>query len=205
MVTRPPSRRVRRRWGLRPPCAQTVSHPAPFSPPGRQTRPNRTRLRAIVAEGFLASRPRRPVPVGQTALVGAPEYDAVVVGAGPNGLTAAALLAAEGRRVIVFEAASRIGGGAMTDELTLPGFRHDVCSAIHPLAAGSPAFAPLDLAGPRARARAPGARARPSARRRERRRAGARLRRDRRHPRRRRRPLAPPLRAVGAALGHAAR
>lgn len=96
---------------------------------------------------LLASRPRRPAPVGQTALVGAPEYDAVVVGAGPNGLTAAALLAAQGRRVIVFEAAARIGGGAMTDELTLPGFRHDVCSAIHPLAAGSPAFAPLDLAG----------------------------------------------------------
>jgi phytoene dehydrogenase-like protein len=75
------------------------------------------------------------------------EYDAVVVGAGPNGLTAAALLATQGRKVVVFEAADAIGGGARTEELTLPGYRHDVCSAIHPLAAGSPAFRPLDLAG----------------------------------------------------------
>lgn len=72
-------------------------------------------------------------------------YDAVVVGAGPNGLTAAAHVARAGRRVLVVECADRIGGGARTDELTLPGFRHDVCSAIHPLAAGSPAFAALHL------------------------------------------------------------
>jgi phytoene dehydrogenase-like protein len=77
--------------------------------------------------------------------VNAREYDAVVVGAGPNGLTAAALLATGGRKVLVFEAADAIGGGARTEELTLPGYLHDVCSAIHPLAAGSPAFEPLDL------------------------------------------------------------
>ena len=75
----------------------------------------------------------------------APEYDAVVVGAGPNGLTAAAVLARAGRSVLVVEAASTPGGGTRTAELTLPGFRHDVCSAIHPVGATSPAFAELGL------------------------------------------------------------
>jgi phytoene dehydrogenase-like protein len=88
---------------------------------------------------------RGTAPDGKTAVVRAPTYDAVVVGAGPNGLTAAALLATQGRSVLVLEAMPTIGGGARTEELTAPGFRHDVCSAIHPLAAGSPAFAPLRL------------------------------------------------------------
>lgn len=73
--------------------------------------------------------------------------DAVVVGAGPNGLAAAITLAAAGRSVRVLEAAQTPGGGARTAELTLPGYLHDVCAAIHPLAACSPFFRRHDLAG----------------------------------------------------------
>src|SRR5689334_24300962 len=58
---------------------------------------------------------------------------AVVVGSGPNGLAAAIVLAEAGLDVVVHEAAATIGGGMRTEELTLPGFRHDVCSSIHPL------------------------------------------------------------------------
>lgn len=72
--------------------------------------------------------------------------DAVVVGAGPNGLMAAITLAMAGRSVVVIEAADTIGGGTRSAELTLPGFVHDVCSAIHPLGAASPAMASLPLA-----------------------------------------------------------
>ena len=71
---------------------------------------------------------------------------AVVVGAGPNGLTAARVLAEAGLEVVVHEAAEEIGGGTPTAELTLPGYRHDVCSAIHPLAIASPVFRKLGLA-----------------------------------------------------------
>ncbi|MEV5986813.1 NAD(P)/FAD-dependent oxidoreductase [Streptomyces sp. NPDC052051] len=71
--------------------------------------------------------------------------DAVVVGAGPNGLTAAVELARRGCSVAVFEARGTIGGGARTEELTLPGFRHDPCSAAHPLGINSPAFRALPL------------------------------------------------------------
>ncbi|MFD7233447.1 phytoene desaturase family protein [Streptomyces sp. NPDC059881] len=71
--------------------------------------------------------------------------DAVVVGAGPNGLTAAAELARRGFSVAVFEALDTVGGGARTEELTLPGFRHDPCSAVHPLGVGSPAFKAMPL------------------------------------------------------------
>ncbi len=71
--------------------------------------------------------------------------DAVVVGAGPNGLTAAVELARRGHSVAVFEALDTVGGGARTEELTLPGFRHDPCSAVHPLGIGSPAFAAMPL------------------------------------------------------------
>jgi phytoene dehydrogenase-like protein len=70
---------------------------------------------------------------------------ALVIGSGPNGLAAAIELARAGLDVVVHEAADRIGGGMRTEELTLPGFRHDVCSAIHPLARASPVFCGLDV------------------------------------------------------------
>ena len=72
--------------------------------------------------------------------------DAIVVGSGPNGLAAAITLARAGRSVSVLEAQPTIGGGARSAELTLPGFLHDRCSAIHPLAIGSPFFRSLPLA-----------------------------------------------------------
>ena len=72
-------------------------------------------------------------------------YDAIVVGSGPNGLAAAIELARAGRRVKVLEAQPTLGGGARSAALTLPGFVHDVCSAIHPLAASSPFFQSLPL------------------------------------------------------------
>src|SRR5438552_4606329 len=70
---------------------------------------------------------------------------AIVVGSGPNGLAAAITLARAGLDVVVHEAAERVGGGMRTEELTLPGFRHDVCSAIHPLARSSAVFRELDV------------------------------------------------------------
>jgi phytoene dehydrogenase-like protein len=71
--------------------------------------------------------------------------DGVIVGAGPNGLAAAITLARAGYTVQVYEAKDTIGGGARTAELTLPGFKHDICSAIHPLGVGSPFFQDLPL------------------------------------------------------------
>src|SRR5574342_440225 len=75
----------------------------------------------------------------------APFPSATCVGAGPNGLTAAVLLARAGIKVTVLEAADEIGGGTRTSELTLPGLLHDHCSAVHPMGAGSPVLQALDL------------------------------------------------------------
>jgi len=72
-------------------------------------------------------------------------YDAVVVGSGPNGLAAAIRLAQEGLSVLVAEANDTIGGGARSAQVTLPGFMHDLASAVHPMAAGSPFFRTLPL------------------------------------------------------------
>jgi phytoene dehydrogenase-like protein len=72
-------------------------------------------------------------------------YDAVIVGSGPNGLAAAIRLAQEKLSVLVLEANDTVGGGTRSAELTLPGFVHDVCSAIHPLGVASPFFRTLPL------------------------------------------------------------
>ena len=74
-----------------------------------------------------------------------PDYDAVVVGAGPNGLAAAITLQRAGLSVLIIEAKNTVGGGMRTQALTLPGFLHDVCSAIHPMAAASPFLQQLPL------------------------------------------------------------
>jgi phytoene dehydrogenase-like protein len=72
-------------------------------------------------------------------------YDAVIVGSGPNGLAAGIVLARAGLRVLIREGAGTPGGGARTEALTMPGFNHDVCSAVHPLGLASPLFRQLPL------------------------------------------------------------
>lgn len=72
-------------------------------------------------------------------------YDAIIVGSGPNGLAAAITIAQSGKHVLVVEGNNLPGGGARSMELTLPGFTHDVCSAIHPLGIASPFFRSLPL------------------------------------------------------------
>ncbi|HLI93215.1 MAG TPA: NAD(P)/FAD-dependent oxidoreductase [Puia sp.] len=74
------------------------------------------------------------------------DFDAVVVGSGPNGLAAAILLRQQGLSVLLLEAKQTIGGGLRSAELTLPGFVHDICSAVHPLAISSPFLQTLPLA-----------------------------------------------------------
>ena len=74
-----------------------------------------------------------------------PQPDAIVIGSGPNGLAAAITLAQAGWKVTVFEAERTIGGGARSAELTLPGFQHDICSAVHAMAVASPFLRTLPL------------------------------------------------------------
>lgn len=73
------------------------------------------------------------------------DYDAIVVGSGPNGLSAAITLQRAGLSVLLMEAKESVGGGMRSAALTLPGFTHDICSAIHPLAVDSPFFCTLPL------------------------------------------------------------
>lgn len=73
------------------------------------------------------------------------DFDAIVVGSGPNGMAAAILMQQKGLSVLLVEGKDTIGGGLRTAELTLPGYLHDVCSAVHPLAVGSPFFEKLPL------------------------------------------------------------
>lgn len=77
--------------------------------------------------------------------MGTTSYDAIVVGSGPNGLAAAITLQQKGISVLLIEGSDTIGGGLRSKALTLPGFTHDVCSAIHPLAISSPFFSSLPL------------------------------------------------------------
>ena len=78
-------------------------------------------------------------------MVHPPAYDAAIIGAGPNGLAAALTLAQAGRSVVLLEAAETIGGGTRSAQVTLPGFQHDLCSAIHPLGLASPFLRSLPL------------------------------------------------------------
>src|SRR5690606_32606093 len=73
------------------------------------------------------------------------QYDAIVVGSGPNGFSAAITLQQQGLSTLLIEGADTIGGGMRTKELTIPWFKHDICSAIHPMAIASPFFAALPL------------------------------------------------------------
>src|SRR5580658_1633445 len=73
------------------------------------------------------------------------DFDAVVLGSGPNGLAAAITLQQKGLSVLLIEGRREIGGGLRSGELTLPGYIHDICSAIHPLAIASPFFSSLPL------------------------------------------------------------
>src|SRR5476649_1816674 len=73
------------------------------------------------------------------------DFDAIVVGTGPNGLAAAILMQQKGLSVLLIEGKDTIGGGLRSAELTLPGFIHDICSAVHPLAVASPFLEKLPL------------------------------------------------------------
>lgn len=94
---------------------------------------------------MTAASPLQSSPTRSASTAKGSEYDAVVIGSGPNGLAAGITLAQAGCSVLVIEAKSKPGGGTRTEELTLPGFYHDVCSAVHPMGVGSPFFRRLPL------------------------------------------------------------
>ena len=116
------------RWWRDRPRSTRCSSPHRWGPPRRPLRPRHRRPGCEIVRRGVNRR-------------------AVVVGAGPNGLVAAITLARAGWDVTVYEAAARPGGGTRSEELTVPGVIHDVCSAIHPLAVGSPAFREIAAAG----------------------------------------------------------
>jgi phytoene dehydrogenase-like protein len=119
----------------------------------RYFRPSRASVERDSVLGARArpkTRAEAPVrPRGCDGEVSATMYDAVIVGAGPNGLAAAVRLARDGRRVLVLEAAPTVGGGSRSAELTLPGFVHDVCAAVHAMGVSSEALSP-DVLGDQA-------------------------------------------------------
>ena len=111
--------------------------------------PGSGRQRPLGPVRAVARQPRFGHPVLARAAAGRlnpmPAADAVIVGAGPNGLAAAVTLARAGLSVEVYERADRIGGGTRTEELTLPGYLHDTCSAVHPMAFAAPFFQAFGL------------------------------------------------------------
>ena len=97
------------------------------------------------AEALTSRTPRRKGRTRDRPALTMTVYDAVIVGSGPNGLTAAARLAQAGARVVVLERAEHPGGGTRSGELLVPGVTHDICSTVHPFGAASPAFKALRL------------------------------------------------------------
>jgi len=128
-----------------PELAFSLPAPALGAAPGRRGLASAAFPRAAGSASRLARRIPRPPPSPVSAMLEAMRRRAYVIGSGPNGLTAAIVLARAGLEVTVLEAQPSIGGGARSMELTLPGFVHDLCSAVHPMAAGSPVFASFPL------------------------------------------------------------
>src|SRR5580704_18599450 len=89
--------------------------------------------------------PQPPKTMSSSSSFAGREYDAVVVGSGPNGLSAAITIAEAGHSVVLIEGKETLGGGTRSAELTLPGFLHDVCSCVYPMAVWSPFFRSLPL------------------------------------------------------------